>query len=397
VNVWDNNKSSDVTIRAADGATVTIGFNLGNASHFRFQNLTITSFQGGNGSDYTGDITLTHCTFLGQVVIRSLGSKFLIDSCSFDNISVCASCYEGRLQIAGNSAQVVVSNCHFGGPGESDGIQINSDGGVVVGPGNVFDGIVQGSYSRHVDAIQLYAPSNVTITGNYFNNGTTFIMAPDGGINNVVTNNVFNGSKESYSYKLQFGSQENLVFRNNTLVGASVAIDSKTGSKASANALVQNNILVDGGFKTSGGSGCTNCTLSFNLFGSSGNAVGTSNLIGLPTFVGGLTPTSYVGYQLTSDSKGFLAGSDGKDMGVGFATLPNPAEVVIPFRGMTGRAIHRIYSVQGNLVGTCSGDFSEKGLRTSFRAMKSHLPSGLYFVRTLLNGQRIVIRGVVFH
>ena len=33
---------------------------------------------------------------------------------------------------------------HFGGGGESDGIQLGAPG-VVVGPGNVFDGIVQGS------------------------------------------------------------------------------------------------------------------------------------------------------------------------------------------------------------------------------------------------------------
>ena len=72
-----------------------------------------------------------------------------------------SSCYEGRLTVRGynNTAPVgvTITNNHFGNGGESDGVQlIGGAYGVQVGPGNEFTGIKQGSYSAHVDPIQLY-------------------------------------------------------------------------------------------------------------------------------------------------------------------------------------------------------------------------------------------------
>ena len=120
--------------------------------------------------------------------------RILLEGNTFDGISVCGNCYEGRVQVVGGSypVGVVIRNNHFGGGGESDGIQLGAPG-VVVGPGNVFDGIVQGSYGRHVDAVQGYGQSRTTIVGNYFVRGDIYLMFPDGGNGEIIKDNVFDG------------------------------------------------------------------------------------------------------------------------------------------------------------------------------------------------------------
>ena len=75
---------------------------------------------------------------------------------------------------------MTVSHNHFGGGGQSDGIQDGAYGVVV--DSNKFTGIQQRSgYTRHIDSIQFYGESHTTITNNYLHGFTTAIMAPDGG------------------------------------------------------------------------------------------------------------------------------------------------------------------------------------------------------------------------
>jgi hypothetical protein len=243
-------------------------------------------------------------------------------SITFDGIDVCTNCYEGRLEIIANPptglpSGVVISRNHFGAAGESDGIQ-NGAKGVVIGPGNVFEGIVQGNYQRHVDAIQLYGASYTTIVGNYFFDDDVHIMAPDGGENEVITDNVFVGG--SYRPAVQLGSHINDTFAHNTVINVDVQINKKVErSTKSANVVVRDNIMVNASFNTYDGArvqSCTGCVFDHNLFSSSGDVMGTAAVVGTPIFVGGTRPTTRAGYLLKVGSPGYQAASDGTDMGI---------------------------------------------------------------------------------
>jgi len=337
VNLSNIVKTSDVTVQSVSGNSAVASLIVRGSNHLRFKNLTIS----GMDMNATGNknISIVNNTFKGQLKVIGSGSSstpanILIDGNTFDGISVCSSCSEGRLQLY-DAGGVTVSNNHFGGAGESDGIQWGGYGGTV-GPGNVFDGIIQGSYSRHIDAIQLYGQvDHHTIIGNYFMNGDTYIMAPDGG--NAVTfkNNVAKAGSGSYYWKFQFGSHSNLTFSHNTIpANIGVSIDKKSDSTIkSSNAVVQNNIMTNGaGFKTKDSSGvesCTNCTFSHNLFSSNSQAIGTNNLVGAPTFIGGTSPTTWAGYQLTSNSLGYRAATDGSDMGTTYYGTGTPSTGVV--------------------------------------------------------------------
>jgi hypothetical protein len=177
------------------------------------------------------------------------------------------------------------------------------------------------------------AGSGIVIQGNLFENGDTFIMMPDGSSGIAVRDNVFNGNGVGYIDKIQFGSASSPVFQHNTLVNVRASFDSKTGSSATSNALVENNVVVGGSsFKTANGSGCSGCTFRSNLYSSSGSATGSTNLIGTPTFVGGSAPTSWAGFALAASSIGKGTASDKLDMGPNFggATAPTPVVLTPP-------------------------------------------------------------------
>ena len=195
-------------------------------------------------------------------------------------------------------------------------------------PEMYFSGLLQGSCSAHVDAIQEYGSRQTVIDGNYFNNGDTFIMCPDGTSGDIVRNNVFDGSTTSYIDKIQFGSASSPVFEHNTIRNVRISFDSKTGSSASRDLIARNNILIGSStWKTSNGSGCTNCNISNNLYDDSSSAIGTGNIIGNPTFVGGSIPSTYAGWELISGSLGYQEAIDGNDMGaiLYVSSTPSPS------------------------------------------------------------------------
>jgi hypothetical protein len=333
VNLTNVSKTSPVTVRSVTGKEATLSLDLSGVNQLRFESLTLS------GLDITGvsrNLVVSSNKFTGQALVRSdtSNANILLDGNSFDGISVCANCYEGRLQLwspDGLPSGVTVSNNHFGGAGESDGIQIGGYG-LVIGPGNVFDGIVQGNYGRHVDAIQLYGQSHTTITGNYFVNNDVQIMAPDGGDTEIITHNVFVGG--GYGPSIQLGTHLNDTFAHNTVIGVSVHIDKKMeNTTKSSNAVAINNIMIGSEFSTidSGGvQSCANCTFDHNLFTVSSDAMGTNNLIGTPTFVGGASPTTWRGYQLQPTSLGVRAATDGKDMGI--VVVSSPGTLAAPTR-----------------------------------------------------------------
>jgi len=310
-------KTSDVIVQSVSGRTASLSLTVGNGSnHLKFQNLTISGMSISGSS--TKNITVAGSTFTSKAHIDTVNfnnNNILIDGNTFDAINANGG-YEGRLQISWGGgpgsvpAGVTVTNNHFGNGGCSDGIQIGSYG-VVVGPGNVFEGIQQGSCNEHVDSIQLYGQSHTTITGNFFRNNSVFIMAPDGGNTEIVTNNVFAGSGGQNA--IQFGSHKGDTFVHNTVIGTSANMDAKSGSTSSSDATIKDNIMINASYNLN----CTSCTVTHNLFNQSGNAKGTDNIIGTPTFAAGTSPSTMSGYLLTSSSVGYKAATDGKDMGIG--------------------------------------------------------------------------------
>lgn len=320
VDLFNIARSGYVTVRSTSGKGASIAPQVGKTNYVRFESLTIstdilqnscsTHVQWAN-NDFSGKgLTLTNsgCGNLDT----------LIDSNSFTKFNVGGG-YEGRLSLVYGSG-ITVTNNFFGNGGASDGIQLIGNVSNVNISKNTFSGILESLCgSVHCDAIQLYgAGTGIVLDSNYFANGDTFIMAPDGTDNLTIKNNVFNGVGVSYPYKIQLGSANNARFEHNTLINTSAAFDSKTGSPASKNVIAQNNIFASGsGYKTSGGNGCSICTI-------------TSNLTGTPTYVGGINPTTFAGHQLTSSSLGYKAAADGKDMGVVFTvgTTTTPPPVV---------------------------------------------------------------------
>ena len=215
---------------------------------------------------------------------------------------------------------MTISHNHFGGGGQSDGIQDGAYGVVI--DGNEFDGIVQANgYTRHVDSIQLYGASHTTITNNYLHNFTTAIMAPDGGSHEVVTNNVFIAPSAGSS-AIQFGHQDSTTFIHNTVKNTDVfAFVSGSDSDPNRSMVFRDNTMIAASFNTSG---CSGCTTSYNLFTT--RATGTNALTGTPRLAGGSSPTTYAGWALASGSPGKGNASDGRDRGI------NPGASIPPGR-----------------------------------------------------------------
>ena len=319
-------KAGMVTLRPAADAAVTMSARFTPASNITLQGMTLT------GLDIIGsskNLVIRSNRFTGQADLNMSNNSnagIVLEGNSFDGISVCGNCPEGRLQISANPrgstpVGVTVRYNHFGGGGESDGIQIGARG-AVIGPGNVFEGIKQGGYDRHVDAIQLYGQEATTIIGNYFRDNTAALMAPDGGNGEVVVHNVFDSPNSTNA--VQMGSFKNATFAHNTVIGTAVAVGSKGGESASSDFVLRDNVLTSGArLRTTDGSGCDNCTIDHNLF-SSGGASGSNAIVAKPSFQGGASPTTYSGWQLAAGSPGKGSASDGKDRGIDPSAFDSP-------------------------------------------------------------------------
>ncbi|MGZ3796327.1 MAG: hypothetical protein ACXVB1_08185 [Pseudobdellovibrionaceae bacterium] len=343
-------KTSDVTLQSVSGRTASVAFLINNSNHLKFQNLTISKMDMRNNTNYNTNISVVNNTFTGQMLVDGSGNtginvNILVDHNTFDGINICSGCYTGRLQLWAITG-VTVTNNHFGGGGTADGIQWGGYGGTV-GPGNIFDGVVQsaaGTSGAHIDAIQLLGGTGYvdhgTIAGNFFGKNTTHIMAPDGADTITIRDNVFTQGDTTAYWKIQLGSHNNDLFIHNTVFGTGVSIDAKTLNPAGTNNVARDNIMIGSNFKTvdsAGNQKCTNCTFTNNLFDISTNAMGTNNIIGTPTFVGGTAlitgtnPSTWSGYQLTSSSLGYKAGTDGRDLGTSYygSGVVTPPSIVL--------------------------------------------------------------------
>lgn len=332
VSFVDLARRGGVTIESRSGRSASAFFIIHQSSYIKLRNLTITGLEiDTNERGGTKNITVSANTFTGQAVINTGNNRdanILIDGNTFDNITVCANCYEGRLQIVANPwvgepSGVTISNNRFGNGGDSDGVQTGAYG-VVIGPGNIFENIQQGTHRRHVDAIQGYGQSHTVITGNLFRNNDIFLMFPDGGNSERITNNVFENREPSFS--IQLGSHANSRFTHNTVINAVVSIDKKTDSpKASRTVIVRDNVMIGSQFKTTDSNrveSCKGCVFDNNLFAREGDARGTNASIGTPIFAGGAHPTTWQGFQLLRGSPGHAEATDGRNIGVNCGCSP---------------------------------------------------------------------------
>jgi hypothetical protein len=327
-------KNPRVTVRSVIGQGATFNLSTTNgANGFTFNSVTLTEWNLSGSS--TRNITVQNTRFTGQADLSLCGvvnANILIDGSTFINTEVGDNAPEGRLHIAQPACRgsspvgVTVTNSLFennlSGAGESDGIQVGANG-AVIGPGNTFRGIRQANFSRHIDAIQLYGQSNTTITGNYFVNNTAHLGAYDGGDTETVTNNVFTSGIVSLK------GHRNDVVTHNTFAGTSVIIDNKPEDPQTSGLLLRDNLFR--GSSPSIGNGCASCTITHNMFSSGGT--GTNNIIGSPTFIGGTTPSTWVGYRLAVGSIGKGAATDGQDMGAnsfGDGTITPPPPPPVP-------------------------------------------------------------------
>jgi Bacterial TSP3 repeat len=321
VNASNASRSGWVTVRSVSGTGASLsGVQIGNSDFIEFQSLTIGGGLVNNCSTHVHflDSAFTDgLLFTNNGVSCPAGQDYLVDNSTFNNVGQAT--YEGRLNFVSVDGGTI-QNSTFSGVGSeaSDGIQFLGGTKNSAITGNHFTGIKESLCgSVHCDAVQFYgAGANNAITDNYFEQGDTFIMAPDGTSTTSVTDNVFNGTGVSYIDKIQFGSATSPVFRHNTVRDVRVSFDSKTGSPATTNLVAKDNILIgNSSFKTTNGNGCSACSISSNLFDDSGSATGSGNVIGTPTFTGGANPSAYSGYKLASGSVGKNAASDGNDMG----------------------------------------------------------------------------------
>ena len=336
-NFAGGSKASVVTLVAQPGATATISPNLGSGvSNLRFDGLTID----GVYTNGARNVAFVNSKFTGLVRVDTpanvSAANILFDHDTFDGLSATATSYEGRLTVRGydNSAPVGVkiTNSHFGNGGCSDGVQIIGGAyGVEVGPGNEFSGIQQGACAPHVDSIQLYGSSHTQIVGNYFHDDDTIIMAPDGGESEYIADNVMIGG--GYVPAVQLGSHRGSQFVHNTVKNIDVHMDHKSGASPSSGGVVRDNVFVNGSTNASDSGNCSGCTVTSNLFTTSGSASGTNAVVGNPVFVGGANPSTYAGYQLASSSPGRGNASDGNDLGArvsGGSTPPPPTDTTAP-------------------------------------------------------------------
>lgn len=329
VDIFDKSRSGFVTVRSTNPYGALITPRLGNTDWVRLRNLTLTGLLQNSCSSH---IEYVNNIFTGYATVTNdaCGNLFTIfDGNTFTAFDKVEGTYDGRLALIYASG-ITVRNNQFGPGGQNDGIFMGgSVSNVTIGPGNLFTGIMESLCAGlHCDAIQGFgAGTGIVIEGNYFVDGDTYIMMPDGSSGVTVRNNIFDGSFSVYPDKIQFGAAANPVFQHNTLYNIRASFDSK-GSPPTTNALVENNIM-DGGssFKTSGGDGCSACTFRFNLFDVSGNASGTNNVIGTPDYAGTTPPGTWQTWKLDTGSPGKAAGNDSKDMGSLFFRPAAPANI----------------------------------------------------------------------
>lgn len=321
-------KSGEVTLRPQPGASASMALDFNPASNITIDGLTLTGVDLSDGR--TKNITIRNADVPGQTIIRTwdmANANILLERNTHRDANVCAGCYDGRITLPQRNdtarSGVVIRDSLFT-RGSMDGILNGSNGTQIIG--NRFVDLKQtdGPEGAHTDAIQLYGSKNTVIRGNFFAGVAAPIMAPDGADHEVIEDNVMAGDGGS-PFRIQLGSDNGSIIRHNTIADGLcdfnmrcgiIALGSKPGQPIGRNTTVTDNIM--GEVSQRAGD-----TQSHNLLRICGFCAST-DIKGLPTYVGGASPTTYEGFALAAGSLGKGNASDGLDRGARIAEAPAP-------------------------------------------------------------------------
>ena len=325
-------KSSDVTVRPAPGANVTIGsVNLQVVSHLRFTGLGGTMSVDGADVDASdtrpkcsSHLTFDHLKFTRgmDILPRCANMAILVDHANLNNLRN-TGVGDGRLNVQAvdegpsRDQGITISNSTFNG-GCSKGIQILGGAYGVQVLNNEFaylpdQGTCDAVNGIHIGGVQIYGGSHTVLRGNYFHdNGTSA-----GGLNmgdgdyTTVEDNVWVCSCV-YPWSIQAYATHGSIFRHNTFAGGG-GLHFQYQAGYPANNIIRDNVFTDPDNGITDSSGARWGTQDHNL---NAGVPGRGNLKGRPVFVGGKKPKSYQGYRLARRSRGKGAASDGGDLGI---------------------------------------------------------------------------------
>ena len=326
-------KSSDVTVKPAAGASVTIGaFNFQNVNHLHFTGQGGTMNLGGSAESYldansgtpcSNHVTFDYLRFTYQIEIHprcSFDQALLIDHDNLNNLGQ----FEARITVIGPwpndptaDQGLTISNSTFNG-GCSKGIQFLGDSMGAQVLHNEFANLSQsGCDPIHIGGIQLYGTEHVLLKGNYFHdNGDSaggLSIVYDGTYDSVIEDNVWVCTC-IYPWSIQAGMLQNTIVRHNTFAGGGGIHFQHDGTAPFAHGNhIYDNVFTDPTNAITDSSGADWGTEDHNL--NSGLA-GIGDITGTPVWTGGSKPTSYGGYHLAPASPGKSAASDGTDIGI---------------------------------------------------------------------------------
>jgi hypothetical protein len=339
-------KPGIVTLQPQAGATVTMAPDMDQAQGIRFVGLRLglTYMRDSQQIEFVDDtFTATAQVDVTRAAPTPLGILFRHNT--FDHIDKCATCQEGRLTVLGDdnarAVGVTIQENHFGGGGESDGVQITGGAYGVRVLGNEFEGILQGDFATHVDPLQLYGSSHTVITGNYFHGDSTGIMASDGADHEDIENNVFVPTTDdsAYPFPIYLGGDNGSTVRHNTLVKGdcdcgSLAMAVSNEHNPSVGTVIRDNVLAEIDW-VGLSAPSTTTPEDYNMFvNPAGTILGSHDVRAAPTFFAA-SPARWSDYGLARRSPGTSAASDGRDMGIeaparAIWTVPAAARVGTP-------------------------------------------------------------------
>jgi hypothetical protein len=324
-------KSSTVTLAAEPGAAVTFSPNFNGAAHIRLEGLTIP----GGTIRASRDIQVVNSTITGIVAVFATvaNAGITFDHDTLPNVNLDSSGFEGRLWInalnapAAQPAGVTITNSVFDG-GSADGVQLGGQANDVLIQGNVFRHLHTSSCStcsdgyNHTDPIQIVGAERARIIGNYFQDVSTTVMAPEGGDYDLTIRD--NVMVDVDQFCADLGYKPRLQFVHNTCVDSAPRLtDNHSGSTIPTTAAVfRDNVFGDGLVIGKVGSIAQE---DYNLFGT-GSGAGSHDIRARPQYVNANPAGPVTGYGLQPGSPGVSAASDGTNMGsaLPYGTLSPP-------------------------------------------------------------------------
>jgi hypothetical protein len=311
------NKSGEVTVQpAGSGVTAELGIILNNG----VTNLTFDGLKFTGGAEILGantkNIKIINSNFdQSQLVMRTsslVNANISIDHNRFTNFTKQTGGLEGRIHLPGSTGQssgITISNNYMGDGGYSDCIQDGSDGTQILN--NECAHILPAPQpGPHVDGFQIYGAA--IVKGNYIHDTPDGIVAFDGSGPAVIENNIISNLNEGCNcVAITLLFDKSSIIRHNTMPGGKMRIGYKVEYPSTVNMQIYDNIFNQFEVADAGAT----YSEHHNLVGPGGGGAGVSDINGLPSFVGGSSPTTINGYALTSGSLGHNDASDNKDRG----------------------------------------------------------------------------------